>query len=242
MKKNYTLITGAGRGIGEEIAKEFYKNGHYLYLLVHKKKNINKLKKLFSSTRVKIFSGNINDQKLIKKISKEIPYVNNLINNAAVTNKKFFSDITFTEINNVINTNFISAFILSQIFSKKMIKKKIKGCIVNIGSQLGKVGAKNRTIYCSSKFALEGLTKSSSLDLARFGIRVVGINPTKTITDINEKKINKTRLTKIKKKIPLGRFSTKKEIAETTYFLTTKSAYSITGSSLDIDGGWTAGR
>lgn len=242
MKDIYTLISGAGRGIGEEISKEFYKNGHYLYLLIHKKKDLIRIKKLFSPKRVRLFLGDINDINFIKKISKEIPYVNNLINNAATTNKKFFLDVTLKDIDGIMNTNFRSAFILSQIFSKKMIKNKIKGCIINIGSQLGKIGAYNRSIYCSSKFALEGLTKSSSLDLAKFGIRVVGVNPTKTLVNENEIRLQKNRLKIIKNKIPLKKFSTKKEIAEISYFLTTKSANSITGTSLIVDGGWTAGR
>lgn len=242
MNKTYTFISGAGRGIGEELAKEFYNKGHNLYLLIHSKKDLIKLKKLFDPKRVKLFLGDINDQKLVKKISIQIPYINNLINNAATTNKKFFLDVTRKDIDIVMNTNFKSAFILSQIFSKKMIKKKIKGCIINIGSQLGKIGAYNRSIYCSSKFALEGLTKSSSLDLAKFGIRVIGINPTKTIVNDNEKIYQSKRLKLIKKKIPLKKFSTKKEIAEISYFLTTKSARSITGTSLNVDGGWTAGK
>ena len=124
MDKIYTLITGAGRGIGEEIANEFYNKGHFLYLLIHSKKDLIKLKKLFDPKKVKLFLGDVNDQKLIKKISIQIPYVNNLINNAATTNKKFFLDVTQKDIDLLINTNFKSAFILSQIFSKKMIKKK----------------------------------------------------------------------------------------------------------------------
>ncbi len=242
MKDTYTLISGAGRGIGEEISKVFYNNGHYLYLLVHKKKDLIRIKKNFSPKRVKLFLGDINDEYFIKKISKEIPYVNNLINNAATTNKKFFLDVTLKDINKIMNTNFRSAFILSQIFSKKMIKKKIKGCVINIGSQLGKIGAYNRSIYCSSKFALEGFTKSSSLDLAKFGIRVVGVNPTKTLVNEGEINFQKKRLNVIKNKIPLKKFSTKKEIAEIAFFLTTKSANSITGTSLNVDGGWTAGK
>ncbi len=242
MKNIYTLITGAGRGIGEEIAMEFYKKDHLLYLLIHKKKDLIRLRKLFDPKRVKLFLGDINDKKFRRLISKKIPYINNLINNAATTNKKFFLDVTLKDIDKVLNTNFRSSFILTQIFTKKMIKKKIKGCVVNIGSQLGIIGAYNRSIYCCSKFALEGLTKSSSLDLAKFGIRVVGINPTKTLVSDKEAKNQKKRLKIIRDKIPLKKFSTKKEIAEITYFLTTKSANSITGTSLNVDGGWTVGK
>ena len=93
-----------------------------------------------------------------------------------------------------------------------------------------------------TKFGIEGLTKSLSMDLGKFGIRVNSVSPTKTIVDQNEFKKNKKRLNFIKKKIPLNKFSTTSEIASIVYFLTTKAAGSITGSSILSDGGWTAGK
>ena len=123
-----------------------------------------------------------------------------------------------------------------------MIKKKIKGSIVNLSSQLGHIGAYNRTAYCSSKFAIEGFTKAAALDLSKFGIRINSIAPTKTI--VNKKELIKTqkRLNIIKNKIPLKQFTKKEDIAEICFFLTTKACNNITGSSIKIDGGWTAGK
>ena len=123
-----------------------------------------------------------------------------------------------------------------------MIKNRIKGNIINISSQLGHIGAYNRTAYCMTKFGLEGLTKSMALDLGKYGIRVNTVAPTKTIVNQEERKKTKKRLNLIKKKIPLNKFSTTKQIADIVYFLTTKSAESITGTSIVSDGGWTSGK
>ena len=130
---------------------------------------------------------------------------------------------------------------LNQI-SKKMIKKKIKGSIINLSSQLGHIGAYNRTVYCSSKFAVEGFTKAAAMDLGKYGIRINTIAPTKTIVNEKELIFTKKRLTIIKNKIPLKKFTEKEDIAELCLFLTSSASKNITGSSIKIDGGWTAGK
>ena len=123
-----------------------------------------------------------------------------------------------------------------------MIKNKIKGSVINLSSQLGHTGAHNRTAYCSSKFAIEGFTKSAALDLGKYGIRINSIAPTKTIVNKNELVKTKKRLNLIKNKIPLKQFTKKEDIAEICFFLTTSACSNITGSSIKIDGGWTAGK
>ena len=123
-----------------------------------------------------------------------------------------------------------------------MIKNKIKGCIISLSSQLGHLGAYNRSVYCMTKFGLEGLTKSMAMDLGKYGIRVNTVSPTKTIINQEERYNTKKRLNLIRKKIPLKKFSTTKQIASIVYFLTTNSALSITGTSIISDGGWTAGK
>ena len=189
-----------------------------------------------------VYAGDLRNNNFILKLNKEIPYVDNLINNAAMANKKFFLDVTNKDLDNLLSVNLKSIYKLSQIFSKKMIKKKVKGTIVSLSSQLGHVGAYNRTLYCLTKFGLEGFTKSLALDLAKFGIRVVTVAPTKTIVDESEYKKTPKRLKYIRKKIPLNQFSTKEQIASIVYFITTNSASSITGTSIISDGGWTAGK
>lgn len=238
-----TLISGASSTIGTAIAQKFLEYNHFLILLVRRKASKSRLTKDLAKYKGKfiIFQGNLLDKKFIQFLDKNITKVDNLINNAATRNQKYFTDINMKELNDVININFKSTFQVSQIIAKKMIKHKIQGNIISLSSQLGQLGAYNRTAYCMSKFALEGLTKSMSLDLSKYKIRVNTISPTKTIIN-NKKRKESTKLKFIKSKIPLKKFSTVQEIAGIAYFLTTEEAQSITGTTIATDGGWTAGR
>ena len=242
MKKKITLVTGAGRGIGEETAIKFLENGHFVYFIIHKKSQKASLKKRISKYKnFKIFDGDLTKKTFLNKLSSEIDYCDNLINNAASTNKKEFTKVSEIDFENLVKINLKSVFFMSQIFAKKMIKKKISGNIVNLSSQLGHIGAYNRSIYCLTKFGIEGLTKSSALDLAKHNIKVNSVSPTKTITHKNEEKFQRKRLNLIKKKIPINKFPTPREIADIIYFLCENSK-TITGSTIKIDGGWTAGK
>tara|TARA_A100000164_G_C21846557_1_gene742819 strand:+ start:469 stop:1197 length:729 start_codon:yes stop_codon:yes gene_type:complete len=242
MNNIITLVTGAGSGIGEEIAKKFYEEGHFVYLLCHKNNQKRKLEKYFDKDRVTFFVGDLNNRRFIEKVGRKVRYVNNLVNNAGIANKDYFLNVKSKDLDKLININFKSYFLLSQIFAKKMVTNRIKGSITSISSQLGHMGAFNRTVYSAAKFALEGFTKCAAMDLGKYGIRVNTVAPTKTIVSEIERKKTKKRLDLIKKKIPLNKFSTTVEIAAIAYFLTTESANSITGTSIISDGGWTSGK
>lgn len=242
MKQKITLVTGAGRGIGEETAIKFLENGHFVYFIIHKKsQKISLIKRIGKFKNFKIFEGDLTKRAFLNKLSNKIDYCDNLINNAASTNKKKFTKVSEKDFENLVKINIKSVFFMSQIFAKKMIKKKISGNIVNLSSQLGHIGAYNRSIYCLTKFGIEGLTKSSALDLAKYNIKVNSVSPTKTITQKNEEKFQRKRLNLIKKKIPINKFPTSREIANMIYFLCENSK-TITGSTIKIDGGWTAGK
>jgi NAD(P)-dependent dehydrogenase (short-subunit alcohol dehydrogenase family) len=242
--KKITLITGAGRGIGKEIALKFGKETHSLILLVFKKKQKEELRNILQKKKIdfKIIVGDLRNAKFINSLNKKIDRIDNLVNNAAMANSKYFTDVSETDLNDLIEVNLKAPYKLTQICARKMIKYKIKGCIISITSQLGHIGAFNRSAYCMSKFGLEGLNKAVAMDLSKYGIRSIAVAPTKTIVNQEERVQSKKRLNLIKNKIPLRRFSTTKEIAEIVYFLTTSISSSITGSSILSDGGWTAGR
>jgi NAD(P)-dependent dehydrogenase (short-subunit alcohol dehydrogenase family) len=240
MKK--TLITGAGRGIGLSIAEKFYNENHSLVLLVKDKIQKKILEKKFDKKIVKIFFGDLSNYNFIKKVSKKITYVDNLVNNAATRNGDHFHKVRKKDFDHLIDLNFKSLFFLTQIFTKKMIQRKIKGSVINLSSQLGHVGAYNRTAYCASKFAVEGFTKAAAMDLGKYGIRINTIAPTKTIVNEKELLFTKKRLAIIRNKIPSKKFTEKEDIAELCLFLTSNASKNITGSSIKIDGGWTAGK
>lgn len=242
IRMKITLITGAGRGIGLSISEKFYLEDHNLILLVRSNNQKRRLEKKFDKKKVKIFVGDLANYSFIKKIAKKINFVHNIINNAGTRNENHIHGVKKNDLDYLIDLNFKATFYLTQIFTKKMVKKKIKGSVVNLSSQLGHIGAYNRTVYCSSKFAVEGFTKAAALDLGKYGIRINTIAPTKTIVNEKELIFTKKRLEIIKNKIPSKKFTEKEDIAQLCYFLTTSSCKNITGSSIKIDGGWTAGK
>lgn len=236
-----TLITGAGSGIGLAIANRFYLENHNLILLVRTLKQKKALEKNFKTKNVKIFYGNLANYEFINKISNKIGSVNNLINNAAGQIVDHLINVKKKDLDYLIDLNFKSTFLLTQFFTKKMIMKKMKGSVINLSSTLGQIGSYNRSVYCATKFAAEGFTKAAALDLAKFGIRVNSIAPCKTTK--NEKGLlDKARVKSIKNKIPSGEFTKKEDIAELCLFLTSNASKNITGSTIKIDGGWTAGK
>ena len=145
----------------------------------------------------------------------------------------------------VVDLNIKAAFNVAQLAAKKMLKsknrKKLGGSIINMSSQLGKVGAPLRSVYNMTKFGIEGLTKGMAVDLAKSNIRVNTVCPTFVETPM-VKKFFKNR--KFKKammgNIPLGRFATESDVATAVVYLASNASSMVTGSSLVIDGGWTA--
>ena len=116
MNNIITLITGAGSGIGEEIAKKFYEEGHYVYLLCHKNNQKRKLEKYFDKDRATFFVGDLNNRRFIETVGRKVKYVNNLVNNAGIANKDYFLKVKSKDLDKLININFKSYFLWSTVF------------------------------------------------------------------------------------------------------------------------------
>tara|TARA_B100000686_G_C16048566_1_gene598805 strand:- start:133 stop:582 length:450 start_codon:yes stop_codon:yes gene_type:complete len=145
----------------------------------------------------------------------------------------------------MVNINTISTFNIAQLCALKMIKtknrKKIGGSIVNMSSQMGHVSGLKRSVYSMNKFGLEGLTKGMALELAKYNIRVNSVAPTFVVTPMTKKFLkNKKFKREVLNSIPLGRFAELPEIASAVVFLASDASSMITGTSLLVDGGWTA--
>ena len=145
----------------------------------------------------------------------------------------------------IVKLNSIATFNLAQLCAIKMIKlknrKKVGGSIINMSSQMGHVGGPIRSVYNMTKFGIEGLTKSMSIDLAKNNIRVNTVAPTFVVTPMTSKFFKSKKFKKeVLNNIPLGRFAELSDVASAVVFLASDAASMITGTSLLVDGGWTA--
>ena len=176
------LITGATGGLGKEIAKEFAKNGCNLFLTGRNDEKLNSLKNELENNQIKIDfeDADLSDadeiRKLIEKAKGAFSNIDILVNCAGVFPVKLLSDSTIDDFENCFSVNVKAAFVLCKEFSQGMISKKW-GRIVNIASSSAYAGFKNTSIYCSSKHALLGLSRSLHSELKEYNVRTFCVSP-----------------------------------------------------------------
>jgi NAD(P)-dependent dehydrogenase (short-subunit alcohol dehydrogenase family) len=178
---------------------------------------------------------------LKKKIDK-IKIIDVLVNNAGTNIPEPFEKIKQKSMNYLVDLNLKAAFNVAQLVVKKMLKnKKRPGSIINMSSQLGHVGMSGRNVYNMTKFGIEGLTKGMAIDLAKNNIRVNTICPTFVDTPMTKRFFkNKNFKREVLNKIPLGRIAEVSDVATAVAFLASNASSMITGTSILVDGGWTA--
>ena len=137
---------------------------------------------------------------------------------------------------------FRSAYFLTKAVAKNLILEKKKGSLINISSQMGLVGGQERAVYCASKHAVEGFTKAMAIEFGNHNIRVNTICPTFILTDMTKKTFEVPEKRKwIEEKIKIGRIGKVEDIMGAVVYLASDASSLVTGSSLLVDGGWTAG-
>ena len=168
-----------------------------------------------------------------------------LVNNAGMNIPEPFIDVSEAHLDEMLTLNVRAAFLAAQAAARKMIEAPDRalnaGVIINISSQMGHVGAERRTVYCMTKHAIEGLTKAMAIELAPNNIRVNAIAPTFLETPMTASFFADAEFRNwVLSRIPLGRIGRMEEVAGAVVFLASPAASLITGTSLVIDGGWTA--
>ena len=163
-----------------------------------------------------------------------------LVNNAGTNIPEPFVEVSEAHLDQLLNLNVRAAFVVAQAAARKMIGRG--GVIIHMSSQMGHVGAVNRTVYCMTKHALEGLTKAMALELAPHAIRVVSIAPTFVETPMYQKmRTEKPGFEKwVTDRIPAGKAGHPDDVAAAVVFAASPAASLMTGTSLVVDGGWTA--
>ena len=235
MKK--ALITGATGGIGLEICK-FLGNDHEIYILGRNEEKLKNLSNKFSFIK-EYFVCDISESKSLadffEKISMKNLQIDVLVNNAGVTDDSLFLRMDLKKWNKVINTNLNSNFMISNFFSKQMIKKKW-GRIVNITSVVGHTGNAGQSNYTASKAGVIGMTKSIAIELAKRNITVNSISPGFIDTEMTAS-LSDEQKDFIKNKIPLARIGKPEDVAYCVKFLVSDQANYITGQTIHVNGG-----
>ena len=247
LKNKTAVVTGAGKGLGRACAIALAEAGANLIIISRTQKDLDEVSKNIKrlKSKCKSYVCDITNYTEIKDIINKQPKIDILINNAGNNIPEHFTKVKTKNMEYLVKINTIATFNLAQLCALKMIKtknrKKIGGVIVNMSSQMGHVGGPIRSVYNMNKWGLEGLTKGMSLDLAKYNIRVNTVCPTFVVTPMTKKFLKNKKFKKeTLNNIPLGRFAELSEIASSVVFLASEAASMITGTSLLVDGGWTA--
>ena len=247
LKNKTAVVTGAGKGLGRACAIALAEAGANLIIISRTKKDLDEVSRRIKKLKSKCNSYvcDITNYNEIKEIINKQTKIDILINNAGNNRPAHFTKVKTKDMEYMVKINTIATFNLAHLCALKMIKsknrKKIGGAIVNMSSQMGHVGGPIRSVYNMNKFGLEGLTKGMSIDLAKYNIRVNTVCPTFVVTPMTKKFLKDKKFKRdMLANIPLGRFAELSEVASAVVFLASDAASMVTGTSLLVDGGWTA--
>ena len=247
LKNKTALVTGAGKGIGKACAIALAEAGANLIIISRTQKDLDKVSKIIKKFKSKCMSYicDVTNYNQIKNIINKQNRIDILVNNAGDNIPEHFTKVQKKNMEYLVKLNTIATFNLAQLCTIKMLesknRKKIGGSIINMSSQMGHVGGPIRSVYNMTKFGLEGLTKGMAIDLAKNNIRVNTVCPTFVKTPMTERFFkNKKFKSDTIKKIPLGRIAEVGDVATVVAFLASDASSMITGTSILVDGGWTA--
>lgn len=237
------LVTGAGRGIGLAAASALADAGAHVTLVA---RTANEIEEAADAIRARGQQAaplmlDVRDVDAVKAaISAQEPF-DILINNAGTNRPAPFVDVKVEDFDFVFSLNVRAAYFIAQAVARRMVEAHRGGSIINMSSQMGHVGGPTRTVYCATKHAMEGFTKAMAIDLAKHNIRVNTLAPTFIETPMTRpffqnEAFRKDTLSRIK----LGRLGQLEDLTGAIVFLASDAAALMTGTSMVIDGGWTA--
>jgi NAD(P)-dependent dehydrogenase (short-subunit alcohol dehydrogenase family) len=242
------LVTGAGRGIGRATALALAAAGAELILVSRTPSELDEVAREIASHggKAQALPLDVTASAAVRSAFAALERLDILVNNAGLNRPQPFLEVDEATLDLLLGLNVRAAFLVAQAAARLMIApngaKGGGGVIINMSSQMGHVGSElNRTVYVMTKHALEGLTKAMAVELAPKGVRVVSIAPTFITTPLTKPFFDDPVFRKwVVDRIPLGRLGTVEEVAQAVVFLASPAASLVTGSSLLVDGGWTA--
>jgi NAD(P)-dependent dehydrogenase (short-subunit alcohol dehydrogenase family) len=237
------LVTGAGRGIGLTAAAALAEAGAHVTLCARTTKEIEDAAAAIRARgqQADALTLDVTDVAAVRAaLGRREPY-QILVNNAGTNRPKMLPEVTVEDFDVIMGLNVRAAFFMAQTVALRLIDAKLPGSIINVSSQMGHVGAARRTVYCTSKHAMEGFTKAMAIELAPYNIRVNSLGPTFLETPMTKPFFeNKAFRDEVLSKIKLGRLGQLEELTGAIVFLASDASSLMTGSALVLDGGWTA--
>ena len=241
------LVTGAGRGLGAAIAEAYATVGAEVVLLGRTQSHLEGVSQKIDAAggRSRVIACDVTADSELRDAISRLPALDILVNNAGTNFPEPFVSVSDEHLDTMLDLNIRACFVVAQAAVKKMLEDRKRadkgGCVIHMSSQMGHVGSPNRTVYCMTKHALEGLTKAMAVELAPQNIRVNSIGPTFTDTPLMRKVVDTPEKRQfIMSRIPMGKLATLGDIAAAAVYLASPAASMITGTHLVVDGGWTA--
>jgi NAD(P)-dependent dehydrogenase (short-subunit alcohol dehydrogenase family) len=237
------LVTGAGRGIGLGAATALAEAGASVTLCA---RSGDELRAATDSLRrrglsVESLELDVTDLKAVSNVVEAADPFEILVNNAGTNRPKLMLEVTVEDFDAIMALNVRSAFFVAQAVVRRLLSARMTGSIVNVSSQIGHVGGARRSLYCTSKWAMEGFTRAIAIELAPQGIRVNTLCPTFIETPMTKPFLENIEFkADVLSRIKLGRLGTVEDLMGAVVFLASDASALMTGSSLIVDGGWTA--
>jgi NAD(P)-dependent dehydrogenase (short-subunit alcohol dehydrogenase family) len=240
----HALVAGASSGIGLGCAVALAEAGAHMTCVARNAKKLDEAVTAIKAAGLKAdaLCLDITDVTATTKAINELKQLDIFVNSAGLAKHSAALDTTEIDFDNVMMLNWRAAHFAAREAARKMISLGNGGSIITISSQMGHVGGIDRSVYSASKHAIEGMTKSMAIEWAPHQIRVNAICPTFIRTPLTEQTFaNPERVAWIKSKIKLGRIGEVEDIMGSVVFLASDASALITGTSILVDGGWTAG-
>lgn len=241
LSNKVAIVTGGTRGIGLAIVRLFLENGAKVVLLGSKEETVTKAIEILKNENKEYevmgfypdLCSEIEMQEVYDNTIKKYGKIDILVNNAGVSSSTPILDYFQEEYDKIANINLKSIFVCSKTVIPYL--KETKGVILNTSSMVSIYGQPSGVMYPTTKFAVNGFTKSLAREVAQYGIRVNAVAPGITETDM-VKALPKEMIEPLIKTIPLGRIGTPNDVANAFLFLASDMASYITGVVLSVDG------
>lgn len=234
------VVTGAGRGIGLAAAAALADAGAQVTLVARTSSEIELAAAQIGNGAVPA-TLDVSDLDAVTAFFAGRDPFHVLVNNAGTNRPKPMWEVSESDFDAVMDLNLKSAFFVAQACARRLIETGTSGSLIHMGSQMGHVGGPNRSLYCASKWAMEGMNKAFALDLAAYGIRSNTIAPTFIETPLTRPMFEDEAFkASVLANIKLGRIGTPEDLMGAVLFLASDASNLMTGTSLVVDGGWTA--